>query len=630
VLTLSGCSDDAAPSADITVLPKDGAIEGGTDQGGDGPALDGSAKDGAAADGAMAVKAELIILHTNDLHSHLNGLGPVADYSPDTTGDDATLGGYARLAGQIAAERAAAGKTPVLLLDGGDFLMGTVFPWLGLAQSAELTEMGKMGYDAIAIGNHEFDWGPGALAGIISAAAKGGLKAPLMATNMKFDAASATDDALEALMTAGAIKRKHVKTLDNGLKVGFFGILGKNAAGVAPLAKPVTFDAAADAAKTVVAELRDVDKVDLVIAVSHSGCDADGTGEDVDLAKAVAGIDVIVSGHTHKAVPQPIQQGKTWIVQAGAYSRYLGKMVLSVHSDNSTSIKSYALIELDDKVKGDQATQDRIEGYVSAIDKELAALGLKYNTVLAETQKDLILSSFQESTLGNLVTDAYLSAAKGLLADPPQVAVETPGAIRDDIYKGQTGQIWFADAYRVLPLGIGSDLQPGYPLMSVYVHGKDLRVVGEVIALAETLKNNDYFLQIAGMRLEYDPNAIIFGRVKKLSLSDGSPIDLQDTTKCYHLVLNYYVYSLIGLLKTLGAPPIDPKEQDCKTVVTDGTKRFIDADPATPGLQELKGYQVLVKTLLGFPDTNANQLPDVPASYLSLDPKDARIKKVSP
>jgi 5'-nucleotidase len=80
------------------------------------------------------------------------------------------VGGFARLAAHVAAARAAAGSTPVLLLDAGDFMMGTPFHILGTSAAAELTEMGKLKYDAIDIGNHELDWGPLALAGILSAA----------------------------------------------------------------------------------------------------------------------------------------------------------------------------------------------------------------------------------------------------------------------------------------------------------------------------------------------------------------------------------------------------------------------------------------------------------------------------
>lgn len=576
------------------------------------------------------ITSELIILHTNDLHSHLMGHGPEVDYSPATTGDDKTLGGFARLAAKIKSERTAAGKTPLLLLDGGDFIMGTAFPMLGLTKSAELTEMGKMGYDAIVIGNHEFDWGPAALAGFIKTAVTAGFKVPLLATNMKFDATKTEDDTLKALETSGAIKRTFVKTLSNGVKVGFFGIMGKGAASVAPASKPVTFEAAATSAKAAIKKLKTTDKVDLVIAVSHSGTDSTGKkGDDADMAAAAPGIDVIISGHTHNSLAKPVQVGSTWIIQSGSYGRNLGKLVLNLHENKTTSVKSYKLLPIDDTIKGDAATQTRIDGYIKDIDTLLAASGLSYKKVLAETSADLTLPDYQEALLGNLITDAYLGVISKLqTTDPPVIALESPGVIRDEIFKGKTGKLWFADVFRALPLGIGPDKKPGYPLLTIYLNGTEVKTAAEVTALANTFENNDYFLHMAGLRMEYDPKKLIFGRVTKLTDSAGKAIEIKSTTKCYKVAANYYIYSLMGLLKNLGAPPIVPKQKDCKTAITDITKHFVDADPKTAGTQELKPHQALMQFMTAFPDTDTDKIPDVPAKYTKLDPKKPRIKKL--
>ena len=140
---------------------------------------------GSAAVGATILAAPLAvaaggtrtftILHTNDMHSAFIGMGPAADYSPFTLNDDTTRGGYARL-GALIAQRKAAGQErgPVLVLDAGDYSMGTAFAAASREIGGELQLMSRMGYDATTFGNHEFDLGPDGLGTSISVAAKAG------------------------------------------------------------------------------------------------------------------------------------------------------------------------------------------------------------------------------------------------------------------------------------------------------------------------------------------------------------------------------------------------------------------------------------------------------------------------
>lgn len=612
VVGVFGCSDDVTqtPLGDSGVTDATPPIDGETPQ--------------------SPVKAELIILHTNDLHSHLMGHSPNADYTPLTKGNDETVGGFARIAAKVKEIRAASGDTPVLLLDAGDFLMGSIFTLLSTSHSAELTEMKAMGYDAIALGNHEFDWGPQGLAGFVNTAVAGGFDVPLLSANMKTDATSDKDDMIEKLVTDGVISGKTVKTLSNGIKVGIYGLLGKGAADVAPFAAPVTFAPIEVTSTAMVKELRETDKVDVVIALSHSGITPQGdkaaTGEDVTLAKNVSGIDVIISGHTHETLAAPAVFNNTAVVQTGSYGRNLGKMVLNLHEDGTTSVKSYELVSIDDSIEGDASTQTRIDGYIAAIDTLLEGTGVGYATVVAESEFDLALESFKESTLGNLVTDSYLSAVSALQPTAkPDIAIETPGVIRDDLYRSAKGEIWYADTYRVLPLGLGLDAKPGYPLLTVHLSYFDVRIMSEVIALAETLANNDYFLQIAGFSMEFDSSGGMFQRVTKMTLADGTPMDLNDKTKCVKLVTNYYVYSLIDLLNALGAPEVVPKKDDCTTAITDISQHFVDAEPTTPGIQELKPIQALVNYLAQFADTDGDAIPNVPDTYSKIDPAKPRI-----
>jgi 5'-nucleotidase len=576
-------------------------------------------------DGTPPAAEHFVILHSNDLHSYLQGHSPEVDYTPATTNDDATIGGFSRIATVVGTAKATAqanGKG-VLLLDAGDFMMGTLFSFLGTSQAAELKLMDALGYDATTIGNHELDWTPKGLAGILQAAHTAGVKVPLLASNMTFSATSADDDALEAFKDPGPIKTKLVKTVGH-VKVGIFGLLGKNAVSVTPTAAPLTFEDIATAAARVVADLRQNDKVDVVIALSHSGIGANGMGEDQVLATMVPDIDVIVSGHTHEVLTAPAKVGKTLIVTAGAYGEHIGQLELSATPGTpGVTLDKYTLIDVDDKTKGDATTQAGVDAYIAGLDTALMGAGLGYKKVLAETAFDLTRAS-GESTVGDVVTDAYRAVTAALQPTaPPVIAVEGNGSIRTLVAKGQTGKIWFADLFRVVPLGIGPDGKPGFPLVTFYLNGKDLRA-GFELGAATGAVSNDYFLQESGLKVAYDTTKPMFQRVSSLQLvpASGTPqaIDVTDTSTCYKVVSTYYVAGLLGAVSasTSGALSVDAKESDCTTKVTDLSTHIVDAMPATAGTQELKQWQALTSYVSGLPDTDADGVPNVPAGYGAL------------
>jgi len=568
---------------------------------------------------------KLVILHTNDLHSHLMGKSPEADYTPASPNDDQTTGGMARLATAIGSARASAAGTPVLLLDAGDFMMGSLFEIVSTQAAAELSMMHALQYDATTIGNHELDWGPTGLAAILSAAQIAGATVPIVSSNMVFSATDTHDDGLKALADAQVIQPKLVKTVGT-LKVGIFGLLGSQAAAVTPQAAPLTFEAIATAAARMVAELRQTDQVDLVIALSHSGIYSDGTGEDAVLAQAVPGIDVIVSGHTHDTLAQPKQIGSTLIVTAGKYGENLGDLQLSVTKgakagDPATvTMDGYQLLAIDDTIPGDATTQAAVDGYIGAVDVALQGTGLTYKLPVAETSGDLALPAFAEAPIGDLVTDAYLTvAAAAEPTEPAVMAFEANGQIRSDIQKGQTGVIWFADLFRVLPDGIGPDTHPGFPLVTYYLNAQDI-LSGLQFDAASDVVPNDFFLQVSsGLSVTYDMTRPAFARVTSASLqTDLGPVALDptDTTTCYKVVSTNFVAGLLGVVsqQTGGRLQVVPKAADCATVI-DPTINFIDRDPLTPDVQELKDWQALLTYVSQFQDTDGNGLPNIPDAY---------------
>jgi len=161
----------------------------------------------------MTVSAQeekkIILLHTNDLHSRLNGFAPESEYSPYMTGNDRTKGGFARIAAIIKKEKR---ENPGLTLavDAGDFLMGTLFQSLEVKTGFQLGLMQKMGYDLVCLGNHEFDFGTVKLAEIINRAGENGTIPPILSGNAEFSSSDPGDDGLERLFSDGTISRKLV------------------------------------------------------------------------------------------------------------------------------------------------------------------------------------------------------------------------------------------------------------------------------------------------------------------------------------------------------------------------------------------------------------------------------------
>ena len=136
-----------------------------------------------------------------------------------------------------------------------------------------------------------------------------------------FSKENSEDDTLEEVFGRGLVKPYLVKEIQ-GIRIGFYGIMGKNAAEVAPFARPVKFRDPIDTSREMVWILREKEKVDIVICLSHSGIrKKKSPSEDDRLAREVPGIDIIVSGHTHTTMKDPLIVNKTIIVQAGAYGK---------------------------------------------------------------------------------------------------------------------------------------------------------------------------------------------------------------------------------------------------------------------------------------------------------------------
>ncbi len=578
-----------------------------------------------AAGTAGAEPRSVTIVHTNDLHSHLQGFAPEGDYTPLVTGDDATVGGIARIAALIRGVRAARAN-PVLVIDAGDFLMGSLFHMVSREEAVELRLMKAIGYDAVGLGNHEFDLKPDGLARILTAAFdRGGLPLVLFSSAI-FDAKDTGDDTLRAAFDRGLVK-PHAVIDVGGLKVGLFAVIGDNAAEVAPFASPVTFRPAIETAKDVVA-LLEQEGAEIVVCLSHSGLSSDPeTSEDELLAKAVPGIDVIISGHTHTRLAAPRIVGSTIIVQAWEKGRQLGVLDLVVDA-GKVSVEAWQPVPVDDATAGDWLVQGAVDAAIGEIDRAvLAPRGLAYRQDIAETSADMPMAE-EETGLGNMVADALRWYANESAADPADpksrfvVAFESNGIIHDDIRRGATGRIAVSDLFRVLPLGVGMDDTLGYPLIGVYLTGAEIKKALEIVTSIWPMKGSDYFLQCSGLRFAYNPNRMIFDRVTRIDLGSEEagwiPLDYsRANTGLYRVVANLYNATFLKIVGSYTYHVLDivPKDRGGQPIEDLATAR-LDADPATPGIQELKSWVGLMEYVKTFADADGDGVPDVPAAYL--------------
>ncbi len=578
----------------------------------------------------------LTIVHTNDLQSRLLGFGPNREYTPEITGDDATLGGLARIATVIKNLKEKSPET-TLVIDGGDFLMGTLFHTIAREESAELRLMHAIGYDAATLGNHEFDYRPEGLAKIIQAAmAKGGLP-PLVLANAVFSESDARDDALQTLFQQGLVKAYRLYER-NGLKIGIFGLMGIDAAEVSPFAAPMQFADPIATAKQIVATLHEREKVDVVICASHGGVwreheAADWHGEDLDLAAQVPGIDVIVGGHSHTLLPEPLRVRNTLILQAGAEARYVGVLDVEI-LEASVALQEYRTVKIDDTIPADTSIQSEVERCEQIVNQKiLSPYGYAFDQVLAETAFDLRIAE-DNSNLGNLVSDAMRWGIDRYEYDPRRphtrtaIVIESNGMIRDDILKGQTGVLQVSDLFRVVPLGLGMvEDTPGYPLVSFYLTAAEIKRALEVLTTLHPLKGSSYYLQPAGLKFEYNPRRMLFDRVMAVQIEDGQGeyrnLDLSSQNRAlYKVGCNFYVATFIKIVGdfTYDLLRIVPKDSSGKPV-RDLQSVLVDADPGKSGIQEVKQWEALFAYTRTFQDHDGDGIPEIPEKYRRAQPR---------
>ena len=589
------------------------------------------------------MKKTFTILHTNDMHSSFIGMGPASDYTPLMPNEDKTTGGYARIATVIATrKKARASLGPVLILDAGDFSMGTAFAAASREIGGELQVMSHMGYDATTFGNHEFDLGPDGLAKAIGVAGKAGRIPVVLSSNSDFAGSDPTLAGLQQLSKAGLVRRYLV--IERGsIRFGLFGVLGKEAQYYTAGAGAVKFLDYVESAREVAKLLRETEKVDLVIALSHGGVaiGKDGrysAGDDVSLAEAVPGIDIVIGGHSHTELQDAIiVNGRTPVVQTGKEGKNVGELVISFDGARLT-VDSYRLYAIDDSIAGDRAINDEIDKLKKGVSAAVfASRGYSVDQPLAVTPRDLpnTFSDIAAGTiLANHVTDSFRKATQS------DIGFTVNGLMRAPILQGKTGVVTVYDVFAVAPLGAGVvDATAGSALVTAYFTGQELKNLLEFFLVDNPAHPGEMFPRASGMRCRYDLSRPKFDLVTAIELGDLDrgyrAIDISGKdTRLYSLTCPLYVgVILVAIPKyTKGKLPLVAKNKDgrqlaSKVEALDAPREnsgYLLAPPGTVDKAsvatgkgsgaggEIKEWQAIMDYLRDLPVRKKGELPVIP------------------
>ena len=557
---------------------------------------------------------QLDILFTHDTHSHLNSFTTIVD------GEKKEAGGFAKLKTLIDEHKKVNPDT--LVLDGGDFSMGTLIQTVYDTEAAELRMLGQIGCDVTTLGNHEFDYQSKGLADMLNAAKNSGDTVPsLVLCNVDWDAMEEAGLSEDQKQIQAAFEKYQVKDYvvvqKGNIKIAVLGVFGKDALVCAPTCELVWKDPV-KAAKQTVEKIKKKEKVDMIACVSHSGTwdDADKS-EDEILAKEVPDIDLIISGHTHSQLDKPIQHGNTYIVSCGEYGKNLGTISMTQKDDGRWKATSYELIPVSDEVNPDETTQAKIDALMDTVDiNYLAKFGYTRKEVLAENDiefnsLDEMSTKHEELNLGDIISDAYVYAVENsdnYDGDPVDVAVVPSGTVRDTYAKGE---ITVESVYNSFSLGIGKDGLAGYPLISAYLTGKELKLVAEIDASISDFMTTAR-LYCSGLNFTFNPHRMILNKVTDCYLTgqDGEREEIQDD-KLYHVVTDLYTGQMLGSVMDIsyGLLSIIPKDKEGNPIENLEEYAIMEEN------QELKAWVAIARYMQSFDDTDGDGIANVSEYY---------------
>jgi 5'-nucleotidase/UDP-sugar diphosphatase len=483
-------------------------------------------------------RAYLTILHTNDTHSTLFPYGPFDSW-----------GGIAGMSTMI--KELKAGRRNVLVLNSGDVFVGT-FEFNKYLGYPELKIMEGL-YDAMCLGNHEFDLGLGALTGVLSGQIGGGqpVALPILCANIKLDSAP---------LLKNFIKPYLVKRVGK-LKVGLIGVVETGQLDYSSEVFPLLTDPL-EAAGQAAFMLRNVEGVDIVVCLSHLG-----KMMDVEGLSKVPGIDIIVGGHSHDALFEPVISNGKIIVQAGEFGRYLGELTV-VYDGKKVKLLNHHLFSIDRKVRRDPALLPTLNVLRAGIVTD-PRFGPVYTKRIATAPWDLERKWIpdkpeRDTPLGNLVADGIRRAATDA-GYPADLALEANGYIASRIYKGK---VVGNDIMKSVPYGYDPVSGLGFKIDVVLLAGAQI-LAGLEYSVSMVEYIDDISMQVSGLTFEYDsrrtpiaPDKLLeelsqgnWGRVNPYSVKiNGQPMDLGGV---YWVALTNQLHKF---LLAMGMEPFDSQQ----------------------------------------------------------------------
>jgi 5'-nucleotidase / UDP-sugar diphosphatase len=461
---------------------------------------------------AAQAEYRLHILHVNDLHSRIEPItASDSTCAPEADAAGECFGGVARLASKVAELRAAlaAAGENVILLDAGDQFQGSLM-YTTYKGAAEAQFMEAIGFDVMALGNHEFDDGPEGLAGFLD--------------RVSFPVISGNIDVSRSDLLAGRVAN-HVVLELGGARIGIVSALAVDTVETASPGEDVDFTDEIEALRADVAAL-EAEGLDKIIALTHVGLP-----RDLDLAAAVPGLDAIVGGHSHTlmsnsvagALPYPQMVGAVPVVQAYAYGKYLGHLVLDFDAAGQVIAAEGDTVLLDAGVAPDPVIAAQVADLAGPIAEVKARVVAE---AAAEIDGGRENCRMRECSMGNLVADAMLERVKD---QGISIAIQNGGGLRASI---AAGQVTMGDVLAVLPFQntLATFEAPGATVLAALENG-----------LSRIDEGAGRFPQVAGLRYVFDPAADPGARVVSAEVREGEAWQPLDPAKTYGVVTNDYL-----------------------------------------------------------------------------------------
>ncbi|MCL7463452.1 bifunctional metallophosphatase/5'-nucleotidase [Phaeovulum sp. NW3] len=461
---------------------------------------------------------KLHVLHINDLHSRIESIGRT-DSTCNAEGEakGECFGGIARVATKINELRdglTAAGEN-VIVLDAGDQFQGSLF--YTTYKGVEVAEfMNRIGFDAMAVGNHEFDDGPEGLAGLIEKA-----DFPILSGNLDLSQSNLLKDKV----------KNHVVLEVGGEKIGIISALATDTVDTAAPGPSVIFQDEIESLRADVAAL-EAEGVSKIIALTHVGYH-----KDQEIAAAVPGLDAVVGGHSHTylSASDPDRHGAypTWVdagagamvpvVQAYAYSKYLGHLVLTFDDSGNLTFAEGDTIVLDASVTPDPEIAARVAEMGAPIE-ELKTRVVAESTAEIDGSRDNCRQV--ECAMGNLVADAMLDRVR---AQGVSIAIQNGGGLRSSI---DAGPVTMGEVLSVLPFQ--------NTLSTFEARGSTILAALENGA-SQVEEAAGRFAQVAGLKYSFDPAQPAGSRVSDVMVQEGDAWVPLEAEKVYGVVTNNYV-----------------------------------------------------------------------------------------